>query len=612
MTFAHASSLIFGNRLNALKQALVNQSGPFNYIVLAESIASRESADFLQSLPEAQELPASSLIRQRNVNFGERYVEFLGWLNRKNQSLDWWSMTFTDRNPSAPGLCRDVLHFDLVSELALADDRPLVVIIDSPRLGRQLITWAHGKNIPAYGSVYRPWSIIRFLKEHTASGHLLAMLRTLSYWRSSRRFKPRKESMVGHTVITSLVHPWSFTDDGRYWDAYFGPLVDRYEESGGKVLVFGLMMENPANLFKKLKSVDSKLPIIPLESCLSLASIIKCVFRSLWNYLKPTTLRGSTKFNGNDIAPLLNDAAREDRRSGNLFMNLRMYYAAKTLSRIVRPNRWLYLYENLVWEKMMLLGGRSISPKPYMVGYQHSSITLSHLDLMLAKDEAEFMPLPDQVLTSGNVTKAWFEEKGNYPVGMIKSACALRQPMSFDTKIQERSIPLSNILVALATSVQEYLNSLAFLESAVRDLDGCDLRVRPHPVIPLQGALRGSPLEGKQFYIEDKGTLEDALDWADVVLYTSSTVGLEAVSKGIPAIYLDLGIFLDTDPMFAWNELKWSVQEPAELAATIASIGAIPADEFVSRQKRGQEYAVSYLRPLTEETLRPFWGDLEP
>jgi hypothetical protein len=131
-------------------------------------------------------------------------------------------------------------------------------------------------------------------------------------------------------------------------------------------------------------------------------------------------------------------------------------------------------------------------------------------------------------------------------------------------------------------------------------------------VIQLQGALRGSPLEGKQFYTVDKGTLEDALDWADVVLYTSSTVGLEAVAKGIPAIYLDLGTFLDTDPMFAWNKLKWSVQEPAELATTIASIGAIPADEFVSRQKQGQEYAVSYLRPLTEETLRPFWGDLEP
>ena len=125
-------------------------------------------------------------------------------------------------------------------------------------------------------------------------------------------------------------------------------------------------------------------------------------------------------------------------------------------------------------------------------------------------------------------------------------------------------------------------------------------------MIPLQAALRGTPLEGKQFYTESSGPLEDALEWADVVLYVSSTVGLEAVSRGIPAIYLDLGTFLDTDPMFGWNEMKWSVQDPSELAATIESIGAIPADEFISRQKKGQEYAVAYLQPVTDETMRPF------
>jgi hypothetical protein len=92
-----------------------------------------------------------------------------------------------------------------------------------------------------------------------------------------------------------------------------------------------------------------------------------------------------------------------------------------------------------------------------------------------------------------------------------------------------------------------------------------------------------------------------------VVLYASSTVGLEAVSLGIPAIHLDLGDFLDTDPMFGWDEFKWSVKEPSELVSSIKYIEAIPADRFMELQRKGQEYGASYLMPVTEATMRPFW-----
>jgi predicted glycosyltransferase len=100
--------------------------------------------------------------------------------------------------------------------------------------------------------------------------------------------------------------------------------------------------------------------------------------------------------------------------------------------------------------------------------------------------------------------------------------------------------------------------------------------------------------------------LQEDLYWADVVLYASSTVGLEAISLGIPVIYLDLGSFLDEDPLLGWGGFKWPVTDPSALVDTIIRIEAIPDDEFRQLQRDGQEYAAAYLEPVTEEGLLRF------
>tara|TARA_B100000029_G_scaffold163429_1_gene159528 strand:- start:142 stop:501 length:360 start_codon:yes stop_codon:yes gene_type:complete len=103
------------------------------------------------------------------------------------------------------------------------------------------------------------------------------------------------------------------------------------------------------------------------------------------------------------------------------------------------------------------------------------------------------------------------------------------------------------------------------------------------------------------------GPLPDDLTWADAVLYASSTVSMEAIALGIPAIFLDLGAFLNTDPMYGWNEFKWEVSVPSQLADTIDEIESIPQDRFQNLQQRGLDYVYSYLKPVTPDNMRPFW-----
>jgi len=122
----------------------------------------------------------------------------------------------------------------------------------------------------------------------------------------------------------------------------------------------------------------------------------------------------------------------------------------------------------------------------------------------------------------------------------------------------------------------------------------------------LERVIEAASLGNREFFKASPGSLADDIEWADVVLYATSTVGLEAVSLGTPAVQIDLGEFLDTDPMFGWDEFKWSVNEPSQLVETIRGIENLTDSEYLDRQRKGQEYTAAYLRPVTPDSLRLF------
>jgi len=90
------------------------------------------------------------------------------------------------------------------------------------------------------------------------------------------------------------------------------------------------------------------------------------------------------------------------------------------------------------------------------------------------------------------------------------------------------------------------------------------------------------------------------------VLYASSTIGLEAVGAGIPAVYLDLGDILDTDPMGGWTEFKWVARQPKDLGLVFSEIEALSNSEYEERQRRGRAYTDAYFYPVSDRTLQVF------
>ena len=607
-------SVILANQLRSVQRALQGNTHPLVFVELTVTQESLRISKYLRSQPNTTEVSAREVFRDRREIFGKKYIGFIDRLNLSNQSLEWWGIPITDKMPSGPDLCRDVAGFLLVVDLVRLYDETVVVISDNVELGAQVGIWAKQEGLEAIVRVQRPRTWKSILKYHTPAGIIAAFFKTIqSRWLPSRRFWPPPNTQEEYVVVQSHTHVSSFRDAGAYRDAYFGPLVDHLASSGKRALVLAGVQEQPQTQLKKLKDVTIGLPVIPVESCLTFMTLVSILFRSLTWYARKPKMKGTTTIDGLDVSYLVNNVIHETRHSGNMFMNLLVFHASKRLASTLSISRWLYPFENLAWEKMMLLGAESSSPDTQMIGYQHASITKSNAiyqSMVLPEEQAQVMPFPDLIVTTGDVTHRWLEKEGHYPPETsVRAACALRPAFAPSSEPRAREPRLTKILVALATNHEEYVRILVFLEQAFSGTSDFEVRVRPHPVIPIEPALKAASLPSEELFTLSSGTLQEDLGWASVVLYASSTVGLEAISLGLPAINLDLGNFLDEDPMLGWSEFKWPVTEPPGLIDAIKQIESLAEPEFLRLQQAGQEYAAAYLKPVTEEGLARFLED---
>lgn len=605
------TDLLLSNQLTALTPHIDRLPAKFRFINLLETLESFTIAEYLREKPGSTELPRVELFQSHSVKFRQKYIEFLGQVNIENHSLHWWSMPFTDKFPLGSELYQNTFYFLLIVDLLRESPEPLVVITDSADLTAQVKAWAKEKQINVVDSVRVPQPLRRFVKQHTPAGILYAAFRALLYWWLSRRLRPGRNTKDEHLVITTLTHPRSFLESPPYYrDAYFGDLVGEAPLPETKAIVFSLVVGQPIEQIKKLKALQFKLPVVPMDSCITLASLVACTWQAIKLYVHPPRSRKPVHIDDIDLSRMVNLASHAACHSGNLFANLWIYYCARDLARRIHIKRCIYPYENLSRDKMLIQGLRDVAPGIRMVGYQHASISPLNTNYMLGRDESSITPLPDAILTTGEITKNWLKAEGNYPPGLLRPACALRQGKANYDRGSGRAKKITNVFVALG-SIGEYVGMLMFLEKAftgvVNDNDGeYDLRIRPHPERTLQSAVDIAPLSQSGFFSESSGSLDDDLRWADIVLYSSSTVALESIALGIPAIFADLGNYVQTDPMAGWNQFKWVVKQPSELIPAIRNIESLTAREYQDRQSGGQVYVSQYLEPVTPKGLRTF------
>ncbi|MEA4991292.1 hypothetical protein SDC9_06697 [bioreactor metagenome] len=292
-----------------------------------------------------------------------------------------------------------------------------------------------------------------------------------------------------------------------------------------------------------------------LEEFLTTGDLIAALFRYARLCLASLRLekeaRAAFRFAGSklDFWTYLGPYWAESFRGWRCLERCLQHRAFKRYAAMAGPQRWtLFPLENCPWERMLTQTMHEANNGP-VIGAQHSTIRPTDFRYFddprtFTGDLAEFQP--DMVRGNGQSACSQWREAG-VPAERLGEVEALRYLYLANNDAQNASAAASHdstpaprrLLAVTSFFADETEAHLALLARSLHAglLDGWEIRVKPHPYLPVQERLKALLGRRAQDVQVVDGPIADQLAPGVVVWASNSTtVALEAAIKGLPVV----------------------------------------------------------------------------
>ncbi len=540
--------------------------------------------------------------------FVRDYVALIGSLSARHHGLMWWATDLASKNRVISKLhqrLQELLEIrDLIVSLKGKDT--LVVHVSSgvwetlkSHFKGPGIVFEHRGGRTLQRIADKTFRFRKFCSVFYNAGLCVKRI-LITRWVLGGNWRSRLKGIRGAAVVKTFIYDHSFDKNGAYQDVFFGRLP-AFLEKQHPVIIWGNILGDLGACLKKIKAASRT--IIPLEATQSVVDVLKGVlriltFRLTWD--DPVVCRGV------NVRPLI---AHEWwlNYKGIQIHQLIHYDAARRLARAVDVSRYIYTCERNPWESMCLLGLREVSPSVKTIGYQHTVVPQASMNMFVDRQEVKLAPLPDDLLTVGEVNKDILERYSAFDPSRIRAACAMRFEYLQKTSLSGRRA-LKRFLLAIE-GLYEANEMIDYVIRAFKQHPEYELRVRTHPVIPWNCFVRkfGYDVSAHaNIKISDGTSLVEDLAWSDAVIYWGSTVGVEGLSLGKPIINFKVPAWVNYDPLFDLHDFKWVVTAGDDLKGVVERIDRLGSDEYVRLQQRAQQYIQRYFHPVTDENIQKF------
>ena len=488
----------------------------------------------------------------------ENLISILSILNTNNFSAQWWAFNFTTKNP---------LNSFFFDKIILK------------------------KNLSVY-EFNKVYNLFIFFIGVVKSFFLL--LQSFIFYLTLK-----KNKLLNNTFIFSYI-------DGRSrenGDTYFNNLIDEINNSKLNIDAAYLFYVYRPYFKNNRAIVEEKNDYENIFSYLRPVDFIWCFFQIFKIPFLKIDYTKTENFDLNiNIKKVLTSHMISEISSGYLD-NLILYRAFKRLSKEKRINRLIYPFENKSFEKLMLLETKR---KIKTIGYQHSSITPRHFSLCMTKEERKINPLPDIIVTIGEITKKWLVQKGNIPKEKIRTGVYLRGVNKIKTK-KSFSDKKVNLLFTFSSSYSEIIKTVDFLRSGFQNLNSYKITFRFHPDFAFKQLNRDyKKWINRNIDSISKISLIDELKCCDVLVYTSSSISIEAISSKIPVIYLDIDIY-NSDPLLNKKlGLRRAVSNINDFVTAIKEFSILCASNNKEYFKDSVEYVDKYAIDKSKLNIKTF------
>ena len=499
----------------------------------------------------------------------QEYIDLIGGLSRTRDGQAWWLTSVSEKNPFITSvflyacyirLCReymDVFPGDvlIICESGSLLDALVLNLRDIPRTRIHLLypgwrraTDAIRGQVSKIGA--RSWFLLRF------SGRIL-LARIFAVMRRHSRQGP------GGPSSRVLIHSWAdaraFQDPGSYTDAYFGKLGKILSGKGNAVGYVVSVL--PTISYQRAVSGLSRYPedIYLFEEFIGVPDLLSALT------LHREPCEGSfpeAVMAGIDLSSVIEAELRSDRRTTRAEQSFLAYRAALRIPRVLPVSTFIYTFENHIWEKMFCAGFRRASPRTFLTGYAHSIVSPMYLSYSLSRAERETAPLPDRIAVNGSHARENLIASG-FPEELVVVTGAFRYSDIERSNPPKGNGPGRTVLVPLTAGIDESLELAMKAVLALGEIPGIRLVLKPHPSISRETLLSLLPRLPPAVEI-NSDPVERLLDQADLVLFTSTTVAVEALGRGIPLIHVRSDLAIDRNILEGFP-LVPSALDPGEI-----------------------------------------------
>ena len=232
----------------------------------------------------------------------------------------------------------------------------------------------------------------------------------------------------------------------------------------------------------------------------------------------------------------------------NYLNELIVYYAIKNILKKANPENIIYPFEQKSVEKSILLANKVTHSETKTYGFAHANYNFGHRNIFY-KFNSEYLQ-PDILCTTGIIAKKWFIKNAKWPNNKVE---IIGSPRNFSniTNLSEWNINKKLNILFVASYPFELKIFIKWLLKSKKLYYNSNISVKPYPYgwyEPQSNHLKTINDNLPEINISYLPLIEQ-IKSADLVLYSTTSAGIEAMFHNCLVIHLKLYDLLNFDSM---------------------------------------------------------------
>ena len=288
---------------------------------------------------------------------------------------------------------------------------------------------------------------------------------------------------------------------------------------------------------------------------------------------------------------------------------LSVYFAVqKLLKNCPTIKSFIYPYEEKGLERAILKASHEVKDNLHTVGCAHAVHSTCHLYMRRRPSHSINSPKPNIIAATGINAKKWLIDWAKIPSNQIQVIGTNRyqHPLPLRKNYKDRSNPLRILLViGLWHELGIFVN---YLEDIPSLFDDCELWIRKYPYAWIKSQNHAiAQIRKKVKNIRTaEASLSKQFEWSDVVIFSSTSAGIEAMLSGRYTINVELHDLIKIDPLENKGDFSKVIHcsSPEELKNALKVVKNMNQKEFLDSIKNQIDFAKQIYSPVNQNIVK--------